>query len=184
MNWTIPGTVLTVPQEEIVHIPEQFKAMFLPGGMVLSQISAITGLESYTIQNWVKRGFLTAPQNKRYTLRQLCRIIHINMLKSVMPLERICSLLSFVNGQLDNESDDMIDDSDLYFIFVGLAAKTKELCRAEDREFLLDKALADYQEPVPGAKLRVKETLRIMLTAWLAARMTQEAERMLQQLQH
>ena len=184
MNWTIPGTVLTVPLEEIAHIPEQFQAMFLPGGMVLSQVSAITGLESYTIQNWVKRGFLTAPQNKRYTLRQLCRIIHINMLKSVMPLERICSLLSFVNGQLDDEQDDMIDDSHLYFIFVGLAAKTKELYRTEDRESVLDKALENYQEPVPGAKTRVKETLRIMLTAWLAARMTQEAERMLSQLQN
>ena len=184
MNWTIPGTVLTVPQEEIAHIPEQFQAMFLPGGMVLSQVSAITGLESYTIQNWVKRGFLTAPQNKRYTLRQLCRIIHINMLKPVMPLERICSLLSFVNGQLDNDSDDMIDDSHLYFIFVGLAAKTKELYRTEDRESVLDKALENYQEPVPGAKMRVKETLRIMLTAWLAARMTQEAERMLTELQN
>ena len=101
-----------------------------------------------------------------------------------MPLERICSLLSFVNGQLDSEQDDMIDDSDLYFIFVGLASKAKELYRAEDREALLDKALADYCEPVPGAKARVKETLRIMLTAWLAARMTQEAERMLQQLQN
>ena len=183
MNWTIPGTVLTVPQADVAHIPEQFKAMFLPGGMVLSQISAITGLESYAIQNWVKRGFLTAPQNKRYTLRQLCRIIHINMLKSVMPLEKICSLLSFVNGQLDSEADDMIDDSDLYFIFVSLAAHSQELYRSEDREAVLDNALADYQEPVPGAKERVKETLRIMLTAWLAARMTQEAEKMLQALQ-
>ena len=183
MNWTIPGTVLTVPQADVAHIPEQFKAMFLPGGMVLSQISAITGLESYAIQNWVKRGFLTAPQNKRYTLRQLCRIIHINMLKSVMPLEKICSLLSFVNGQLDSEADDMIDDSDLYFIFVSLAAHSQELYRSEDREAVLDNALADYQEPVPGAKERVKETLRIMLTAWLAARMTQEAEKMLCELQ-
>lgn len=183
MQWTVPGTVLTVPQEDIAHIPEQFRAMFLPGGMVLSQISAITGLESYTVQNWVKRGFLTAPQNKRYTLRQLCRIMHINMLKGVMPLERICSLLSFVNGQLDCEQDDMIDDSDLYFIFVGLAANAEELYRAEDRDAVLEKALADYREPVPGAKIRVKETLRIMLTAWLAARMTQEAEKMLQTLQ-
>ena len=182
MNWTIPGTVLTVPREEIPHIPEQFHAMFLPGGMVLSQVSAITGLESYTIQNWVKRGFLTAPQNKRYTLRQLCRIIHINMLKGVLPLERICGLLSFVNGQLDNEQDDVIDDADLYFIFLRLAANSRELYRAEDREAVLEEALADYAEPVPGAKTRVKETLRIMLTAWLAARMTQEAERMLNEL--
>ena len=38
-------------------------------------------------------------------------------------------------------------------------------------------------EPVPGAKARVKEVLRVMLTAWLAARMTREAERMLATLQ-
>ena len=182
MNWTIPGTVLTAPREDAVYIAEQFHAMFLPGGMVLSQISAITGLESYTIQNWVKRGFLTAPVNKRYTLRQLCRIININMLKGVLPLERICRLLGYVNGQLDNEQDDMIDDSDLYFMFVRLAARSKELYLAESREAVLEEALADYREPVPGAKEQVKQTLRIMLTAWLAARMTQEAERMLMDL--
>ena len=183
MNWTIPGTVLTVPREDAGHIAEQFHAMFIPGGMVLSQVSAITGLESYIIQNWVKRGFLTGPQNKRYTLRQLCRIININMLKSVLPLERICSLLGYVNGQLDDESDDTIDDSVLYFMFVRLAARSKELYYTNSREAVLDEELADYVEPVPGAKVRVKEVLRIMLTAWLAARMTQEAEQMLSNLQ-
>lgn len=183
VNWTIPGTVLTAPRGEAAHIAEQFQAMFIPGGMVLSQVSTITGLESYIIQNWVKRGFLTKPQNKRYTLRQLCRIMNINMLKGVLPLERICSLLGYVNGQLDDESDDMIDDSHLYFMFVRLAARSKELYQAESRENVLDEELADYVEPVPGAKQRVKGALRIMLTAWLAARMTQEAERMLSQIQ-
>ena len=183
MNWTIPGTVLTAPRQDAAHIAEQFHAMFMPGGMLLSQVSAITGLESYIIQNWVKRGFLTKPQNKRYTLRQLCRIININMLKGVLPLERICSLLGYVNGQLDDESDDMIDDSVLYFMFVRLASRSRELYQAESRDAALDQVLADYLEPVPGAKARVREILRIMLTAWLAARMTQEAERMLTQLQ-
>ena len=182
MNWTIPGTVLTIPREDAAHIAEQFHAMFMPGGMVLSQVSAITGLESYTIQNWVKRGFLTKPQNKRYTLRQLCRIININMFKDVLPLERICSLLGYVNGQLDDESDDVIDDAELYFMFVRLAARSKELYREENREVVLDEALSDYQEPVPGAKERVKQTLRIMLTAWLSVRMLRQTERMLNEL--
>ena len=180
MEWTIPGTVLTAPKAEAVYIPEQFRAMFMAGGMVLSQVAAITGLESYMIQNWVKRGFLTSPQNKRYTLRQLCRIININMLKSVLPLERICSLLGYVNGRLDDESDDMIDDSQLYFMFVRLAARSRDLYAADSRDAVLDEELADYAEPVPGAKERVKEVLRVMLTAWLAARMTREAERMLE----
>lgn len=183
MDWTIPGTVLTIPREDGVHIKEQFQAMFLAGGVVLSQVSAITGLEGYTIQNWVKRGFLTSPQNKRYTLRQLCRILNINMLKSVLSLPEICRLLGYVNGQLDDESDDTVDDTQLYFMFVELASRSKELYREETREAVLEEALRDYAEPVPGAKERVKEVLRIMLTAYLAARMTQAAEQMLSQLQ-
>ena len=182
MSWTIPGTVLTAAERDGAAVEAQFRAMFLPGGMVLSQVSAITGLESYTIQNWVKRGFLTNPDRKHYSLRQLCRIININMLKGVLPLPDICSLLGYVNGQLDNEADDMIDDSDLYFMFVRLAARSRELYKAENRDTVLDEELSDYQEPVPGAKERVKEVLRIMLTAWLAARMAQETTKMLNNL--
>ena len=50
------------------------------------------------------------------------------------------------------------------------------------QDALLDAALADYVEPVPGAKMRVKQVLRIMLTAWLAARMRQQAENMVGEL--
>ena len=184
MMWTIPGTVLRQSREEAGHIPEQFQAMFLAGGIVLSQVSGITGLEPYAIQNWVKRGFLTPPEKKRYSLNQLCRILNINMLKSVLPMDRICGLLGYINGQLNDTSDDLIDDSMLYFMFVQLAANAKELYRSEDRDALLDETLADYLEPVPGAKLRVKQVLRIMLTAWLAARMRQQAENMVGELAH
>lgn len=182
MDWTVPGTVLRLPREDAEHIKEQFSALFLAGGIVLSQISGITGLAPHDIQNWVKRGFLSPPEKKRYSLRQLCRILNINTLRTVLPMEQICSLLGYVNGQLDDESDDMIDDATLYFLFVGLAANAKELYRTEDRDKLLDQALKNYEEPVPGAKERVKQVLRIMLTAWLAARMRQESEKMLAQL--
>lgn len=182
MDWKIPGTVLLKPREEAANLAEQFRAMFLMGGITLSQVCAVTGLDGYIVQNWVKRGFLTPPQNKRYSLRQLCRIININMLKNVLPLERICHLLGYVNGQLDDESDDTVDDAQLYFMFVALASRTKELYREENRETVLEEVLADYAEPVPGAKERVKAVLRIMVTAYLAARMTQAAENMLSQL--
>ena len=182
MKWNIPGTVLQITRDEADQVEERFSSMFLAGGMVLSQVSAITGLESYIIQNWVKRGLLSPPQNKRYTLRQLCRIININMLKGVLPMERICGLLGYINGQLNDESDDVIDDSQLYFMFVHLAAQAKELYREEERDSLLDSALEDYAEPIPGAKTRVRQALRIMLTAWFAARMQQEAEKMLDTL--
>ena len=182
MNWIIPGTVLEIPRKDAEHIEELFGSMFLAGGIVLSQVSGITGLEPYTVQNWVKRGFLVPPVRKRYTLRQLCRILNINMLKSVLPMERICGLLTYINGELDNESDDVIDDSQLYFMFVRLAVRMKELYREEERDAVLEQTMADYAEPVPGARERVKQVLRIMLTAWLAARMRQEAEKMLDTL--
>ena len=100
MNWTIPGTTLTDSRDNADHVEEMFHSMFLAGGMVLSQVSSVTGLEAHTIQNWVKRGFLAPPINKKYDLEQVCRIITINMLKGALPLEKICSLMQYINGDL------------------------------------------------------------------------------------
>ena len=183
MTWMIPGTVLHADRGEADQIPQQLEALFFGGGVTLSQVTAITGLETHTVQNWVKRHFVTAPVAKRYSLRQLCRIMNINMLKSVLTLEQTCKLLGYVNGTLGDESDDMIDDSQLYFMFVKLAARMKELYEPAAADEMLEQYLADYREPVPGAKDRVRKVLRIMLTAWLAARITQTTHTMLNELQ-
>ena len=183
MNWTIPGTTLAVRREEADSFRSQFQALFLGGGIALSQVTSITGLDAYMIQNWVKRGFLSKPEQKRYTLNQLCRIITINMLKGVLPLERICSLLSYINGRLDDESDDLIDDAELYFLFLSLAARARDFDTPDHWNRAIDDTLANYREPSPGARQRVEEVLRIMLTAWVAARMAQEAEKMLTALE-
>ena len=182
MEWTLPGTVLQIPQKDAAHIRQVFSSLFLGGGIVLSQVSGITGLEAYTVQNWVKRGFLPAPEKKRYSLRQLCRIININMLKGVLPMERICSLLAYINGHLDDESDDMIDDSQLYFMFVELAMQVRTLTDDAAREEALRGILSNYREPVPGARERVETVLGIMLTGYLAAKLQQQTEIMLNQI--
>lgn len=182
MKWTLPGTVLEVGPTETEHLESVFSSMFLAGGMVLSQVASITGLEPYTIQNWVKRGYLSSPQKKRYTLRQLSRIMIINMLRAALPLEQICGLLQYINGHLDDEGDDLIDDTELYFLFVRLAAHHRQIHNGQERDDYLDKILADYKEPVPGAKERVKKVLRIMLTAWAASQLRQAAEGMVAQL--
>ena len=182
MKWNIPGTVLNADRENVARLPDQFRSIFLGGGITLGQVAEITGLEPYTVQNWVKRGFLPPPERKRYSLRQLCRIININMLKGVLPMERICGLLGYVNGQLDNVEDDIIDDSTLYFLFVALAVHAKEMSKAEECDQMIEGLLQDYEEPIPGAKERVANALRIMLTAWLAAKMQRAAEEMLNKL--
>ena len=62
MTWIIPGTTLETDRTAADNIDGIFRSMFLPGGMVLSQVASITGLEAYTVQNWVKRGFLSPPR--------------------------------------------------------------------------------------------------------------------------
>ena len=99
----------------------------------------------------------------------------------MLPIEKVCSLLGYINGQLDDESDDIIDDSALYFMFVELAARVRELYNPDFAE-QLEQTLISYSEPYPGAKQRVKNALRIMLTAYLAERMRQEAEKMLNEV--
>lgn len=182
MKWNLPGTVLEVSSEEIPLVEERLRAMFLAGGIALSQVSYITGLEPHTIQNWVKRGFLTSPQQKRYSLRQLCRILNINMLKDALAMEQICGLMTYINGHLDDESDDIIDDSQLYFMFLRLATYHRQMNDPAGRERFLQQVLADYQEPYPGAGERVCQVLRIMMTAWAAAQLRQVAEKMVKEL--
>ncbi len=182
MDWYLPGTVIPGKKEEAAYIAQQFSAMFLAGGIALGQISNITGLEPYTVQNWVKREFLPPPEHKRYNMNQLCRVITINMLKSVLPMERICGLLTYINGDLDDAADDMIDDSALYFMFVKLAAGFRQMHNGDGRDAAIEQALQDYREPVPGAKERVKKVLQIMLTAWAADLLNKETARMVEQL--
>ncbi len=163
-------------------VDKVFASMFMTGGIVLSQVSSITGLESYTVQNWVKRGLLSPPVNKRYSCNQLCRILNINMLKGALPMERIVGLLGYVNGKLDDTADDIIDDSQLYFLFVRLAAKARQLDDPEQLEQAMQIGLADYQEPVPGAKDRIEKALQVMLMAYVATRIRSRAEALLEEL--
>ena len=178
MKWTIPGTTIQIDPQETGHISEIFSSMFLAGDIQLSQVCSISGLEPYAVQNWVKRGYLTPPVKKRYNLEQLCRILTINMLKPALALEQICGLLQYINGDLDDQSDDLIDDSQLYFLFLHMAAH----CRQNNQEDKLSEILADYKEPIPGARERVEKVVRIMLTAWAASQLRLTAERMTNEL--
>lgn len=183
MAFLIPGTVHTLDQAEVINIRDIFQSMFMAGDLALRQVAELTGLATYDIQNWVKRGFLAPPQRKRYNLDQVCRILNINTLRTVLPMETICGLLSYINGQLADNCDDIIRDSELYFIFVDLAASVGKMVQHPDElEDWLADALADYEEPFEGAKERIEEVLKIMLTAWAAAQLRQHAENMVKQL--
>lgn len=182
MIWTIPGTVLQEDRAEARNTGRMFRSMYLAGDMALGQVAGISGLEPYMIQNWVKRGFLSPPRAKRYSMNQLCRILNINMLRGALPMDRICGLLTYINGQLDDEGDDLIDDSELYFMFVTLAARAEQIRDPSAWAAETENVLADYQERSPGARNRVAKVLQVMMAAWVSTCMRLEAERLLGQI--
>ena len=182
MEWIIPGTVLTAQREDAANIEKDFNAMFLGGGIMLSQVAAITGLEPYDVQNWVKRRLLAPPVQKRYDLNHLCRILNINLLKETLPLEQVTKLLAYLNGDLTDESDDLVDDTMLYFFFVRLAARARYIGGQQTWDDALAEVTASYKEPVPGAREKLEKVLKIMLTAWVSGRIKIEAENMIAQL--
>ncbi len=182
MNWIIPGTTLEGRRQEADHIEHLFTSMFLAGGLTLSQVASVTGLEPYTIQNWVKRGFLSPPRGKRYDMEQTCRIINMNLLKGALSLEQVCSLMTYLNGCLTDESDDLVDDTWLYFIFVRLASRVRDIGSNDQWDAALAEITAGYSEPVPGAREKLIKVLRIMLTVWVANQLRLAAETMMTEL--
>lgn len=182
MEWIIPGTTLTGRREEADQLAQQFHTMFLPGGMTLSQVSSITGLEPYTVQNWVKRRLLPPPVNKRYHLEQLCRLINLNLLRGTVNLDQIIQLMGYLNGDLADESDDLVDDAALYFFFVRLAARAEHSDCPENWDQVLTQVTSDYVEPVPGARDKLVKVLKVMLTVWFANCLKSRAETMIAEL--
>ena len=182
MQWMIPGTTLTGLREEADHTPEQFRALFLAGGLTLSQVANISGLEPYTIQNWVKRGFLSPPVGKRYNMEQVCRILNINILKGAVPLEQIVKLMAYLNGNLTDESDDLVDDTMLFFLFTKLAARARYIGGTKAWDDALEEVTEDYHEPVPGAREKLIRVLKVMLTVWCANQLKMQADKMMEEM--
>jgi len=183
MQWTIPGTTLTGLRSDADRIDGLFQSLFLAGGLTLSQVSSITGLEPYTIQNWVKRGLLSSPVGKKYNMEQVCRIININILKGAVALEQIIKLMAYLNGDLTDESDDLVDDTLLFFLFVRLASRARYIGGTKNWDDALLEVTEEYREPVPGAREKLIRVLKIMLTVWCANQLKLQADRMMEELE-
>lgn len=114
----LPGTNIQLDLQSGLDYRRTFEAAFaITGGIYLSQLSDMVGVPGATLQNWIKRGFVSSPVNKRYTRRQTCRIILIAMLRHSLQLDDVVTLLRSINNNLADEQDDLIDDSDLYLYF-------------------------------------------------------------------
>ena len=149
------------------------KIFFITDGIMLSQVREISNVDGSTLQNWVKRGWIMNPVNKRYSKDQLARILIINMLRDTMLFERIDFLLKYINGNVNNRDDDIICESELYEyicrILERITPDGSDIGYSEARlNDIIDEILEEYSERVAGAKKRLEKALEIIVISYYA----------------
>ncbi|MBE6546968.1 MAG: DUF1836 domain-containing protein [Ruminococcaceae bacterium] len=177
MAITFPGTTIEVSSLKKGSSVVLFDGIFAAGGITLSQVSVMTGLEPYLIQNWIKRGFVSPPVKRMYQRDQFARILMINMLRETLHLDRICGLIRVLGGKTDAPEDDLIEDAELYHLYVDLASD-EGICLT-DPDSVHRAAQACIQGGArrsPGAERKLVQILQIMLYAHASATLRQMAE--------
>ena len=137
-------------------------------GLTLRQVCAVTNLEPSTIQNWIKRGFVARPVNKKYRERQLARILLIGDLRDCMKIDNIGALLALSEEQLYDYLRAVIGRA-------GKGALPFEKIPAAVRE-----VTHDYIPTDDTAADRLNEALTVMAYAYTAGQYKQEADRRFQ----
>ena len=166
----LPGTTIEVTHIEKDGARHVLSHIFSAGGIVLSQLSHMTGLEPHTVQNWVKRGYLSPPRHRQYTERQFARVVIINLLRQSMQLDKIVDLLSYINGKLSDEADDCIDDPTLYNMFANLLCAIGEgYPSPEAIKAAAAAELEGFCERYAGDKKRIERVLSVMVYAYLSS---------------
>lgn len=172
----VPGTTIVYTEGGGVF------AMFRPliratNGLTLGQVCAITGLEASTIQNWVKRRFVPRPVEKKYHERQLARILLISALRDCMKIDSIGELMTLVNGDTDDVSDDIISEERLYDYLCEIIGRLDGGAPSVGEvPALVGAVTEDYDPPDDEASERLEAALTVMVYAYVAGRYKQEAE--------
>lgn len=155
------------------------------GGLMLSQVVEVTGVGSSTIQNWIKRGWIPSPVDKKYGERQVARILIVDMLRKSMQLENIVKLMECVNGDVEDQSDDIIKDADLYNYIYRIVRKIEpvEQFTIKELDGIIDEEIRDYSGPndnytgvVDNSQQRLHDALRIMMLTYMSSELRKRAE--------
>ena len=157
------------------RIAEYLPLIRATDGLTLSQVCTLSTLEPSTIQNWIKRGYVPHPVGKKYRERHLARILLIAELRESMPIDRVGELLRYVNGDADDESDDIIAEEALYDLFRDIAQELSEkLTSPEGIGQTVSAFLNDSVMTTDSAKLTT--ALTVMATIYMANRYKRSAD--------
>ena len=147
----------------------------------MSTIRGISGIDTSTLQNWVKRGWVANSRNRHYDIEQVAHILMINMLRSCMQLEHIAFIIRYINGEVEDASDDIIADTQLYDYICRIldGMEARPVCDLSDVRPTVEQVIADYREPVAGAKERLAKALEVIVVTYCAATVKAHADRLL-----
>lgn len=181
----LPGTTIEVSDSNGLSAGALLDSLFLAGGLVLSQVSSLTGLEAHMVQNWVKRGFVSKPVGKKYSKDQFCRIVMINFLKDSLQLDTIVGLMNHINGRRHDEWDDTVGDGELYCYFLDtvLHMAEQDMTNAPVVTRAAEATLEDCKEKYAGSKEKIVRVLHIMIVLYAAGLLKNKAERLIATLQ-
>ena len=181
----IPGTKLNkADMGNVTGLEFLSKVFYISEGVMLSQIREVSGIDGSTLQNWTKRGWVANARLKKYNIDQVAHILIINMLRSCIQLDHIAFLLQYINGKIDDASDDIIRDSVLYdYICRILETLTRKdvATKASITEVIRDQ-IEDYEEAMEGARERLANALEIIVVAYYAALIKRRSDEMLTDL--
>ena len=180
----LPGTATAFVEQGAKGFSKIEMLLEATGGLSLSQVCAVTGLEGSTIQNWVKRGWVAHPKGKKYKEVHIARILIINALKDCIKLEHIALLMTFVNGTAEKKSDGIIRESELYNY---LCTSLQLLGQANDQsrggvESIVEIIIKDYSGPKPDSRARIRKALTIMIYACVCTDVKRRTEAMMTQV--
>ena len=181
----IPGTILRrADMGNATGLEFLNKIFYISDGIMMSQIRSISGIDTSTLQNWVKRHWVENAKLKRYNIDQVAHILIINMLRACMQLDHIAFLIRYINGSVDSREDDIIRDSVLYdYICRIIDRMTEKDCVPEHKvKQHIEEVTADYEEKVSGARRRLINALEIIIVAYHASLMKQRADSLLADL--
>ena len=184
MTEHVPGTVLPLTDwaKERISQGQAFDSLISPilsatGGVTLSQMARFTGLEGSTIQNWIKRGWVASNSTKKYTEKHVARILLINVLRASMKLEDIVKLMEYINGDVEDESDDILHDKDLFNLLCSSVIMLSDRRNVRiDSQNVLDISEKMIPASISGeVRDKLRKTLAIMLLAYRSAVLKNEA---------
>ncbi len=173
----LPGTTVELNIDNGVQ--EFLNSLFAANGLVLSQVLQLTGLSAHTVQNWVKRKFLSPPVNKKYDRDQFCTIVMINMLNDIFQIDQIKKMIDYVKFCCKEQAPSLI-----YTCFVDLlrAIPQDAVREATGVEEMIERVVKENGMEEPQLAERMKKVLDIMILAHISARIKAEASVLLNAL--